>query len=429
MNKQILSILLFLLAGCSADKIPLEGAREPFIAVSENAKPDHSIANILVQVPQAINCKDWPQVGGNVTHNMPPAKLNKDLKLAWKQEIGRGSSDSQRLICGVIVTEGIVYSTDAKGEINARKLSDGSLLWSINTILDEDKTEDAMGGGLGHDGGILYATNSFGHVLAIDPKDGKIIWQKSLNSPIRSAPTIHNQRLFIVTINNELHVLEAKDGNKIWDYSGIVEPSALLGGANPAVTDEVVITAFSSGEVYALQVANGHPIWSETLTPAVRIDSVSSIPHIRARPIINEEVVYVVSHGGRMTAIDLKNGQRIWQKDIGGVRTPAIGGDFLFLITSNNDLVCLLKKTGQVRWAISMPKGNPDEPAVLWAGPVLVNDQLTVCGTNGTVQFISIKDGSIVSALTFEGSALLSPVVADETLLILTEEANLHAWR
>ncbi|NBT85469.1 MAG: pyrrolo-quinoline quinone [Alphaproteobacteria bacterium] len=420
----------FILSGCDAkDTTPLPGERESFIVLNQSLLPDPTIVQQSVIIANPVVNQNWSQVGGNTAHAMPPLAFADKPQKVWEVSMGYGSNDEQRLVAGIVVDQGVVYGMDSSGTVYAINAVSGESLWNQSTN-PEDERAQPFGGGVSVDAGVLYAATSFGEVLAMDPKDGKILWRSSAMSPIRSAPTVKDGRVYIVTISNETYAFDAKTGATIWTHSGIVEQATLLGSASPAVVDNVVIVAYSSGEVTALQAENGHVLWADMLTSAVRIDTVSSIPHIRARPVVYDNQVIAISHGGRMTAIDLKSGVRQWQKEVGGVRTPAVSGDWVFILIEQGEVLCLHRQTGQVRWAANLPKlTKEDKKAIYWAGPVIVGSELVFCGTNGQAQFLSTADGKPTKTLEFDGESIFSAVVADKTLYVLTDQAQLYAWR
>ena len=429
-NVSILNCLiaLLILAGCSETKEKLKGEREPFIIVGNSLKPDQALESMVVTLPPAQDIKDWNHVGGNPSHLVTPVMVGNDLKKVWDQHIGDGSDTYHRLITHPVVSNGLVYSMDIHGHVQARKTEDGVLVWELNTSPEEGHS-NTMGGGFAADGDFLYITTSFGDVWCVEAQSGKEVWTKELETPIRAAPTVFGGRVFVVTVNNEIFALEAKTGDELWDYAGIIEPSSLLGGSSPAACAQAVVVALTSGEIYCLSPESGRMLWSDTMTPALRIDTVSSIAHIRARPIIEGNVAYLASHGGRIAAYELSTGKKIWTKEIGALRTPVLSGDFLFAITTNDDLVCLLKSTGQVRWAASLPRKRESDDVITWAGPIAVNNQLVIVSTSEQMAFVNVADGKIDKTLNLEASCQLSPIAADKTIFTLTDSASLQAWR
>jgi outer membrane protein assembly factor BamB len=130
-----------------------------------------------------------------------------------------------------------------------------------------------------------------------------------------------------------------------------------------------------------------------------------------------------------LAAYELLSGKKIWNKDIGALRTPALAGDFLFVITTNDDLVCVLKKTGQVKWATALPRKRESEEVVTWAGPIVVNNQLVLTGTNSQMLFVNASDGEVAKTVELSDPCQLSPITANGTLFTLTDSGMLQAWR
>ena len=69
------------------------------------------------------------------------------------------------------------------------------------------------------------------------------------------------------------------------------------------------------------------------------------------------------------------------------------------------------------------------EGKILWAGPILVEDQLVLAGSNGRAVFVAARDGKTLKSLDLSDKTLLSPVAAQKTLVFLTNRANLLAYR
>lgn len=428
LNYSFLLLLALFLVGCSETKEKLKGVREPFILINDALKPDPKIASMEVGLPNPVEIKEWPCVGGSADHLMPPAKINSEISKIWESGIGDGADTYHRLITHPVVASNIVYTMDVNGSIKAFNCVDGSIIWEKN-ITPEDNPCTAMGGGFALDDNKLYVTTSFAEVWCLDAKTGKELWKQNLVNPIRAAPTVYSGRVFVVTVNNEIFSLDQDSGEEIWNYSGIIEPNSLLGGSTPAVTPGAAVVALTSGEIYVFRPETGHILWTETITPALRVDTVSSIAQIRARPIIDNNIVYLASHGGRLGAYELLTGKKIWSKDIGALRTPAIAGEFLFVVTTNDELVCILKSTGQVRWVSELPRKRESEEVVTWAGPIVVNNQLALTGTNGQMIFVDTADGKITKTFELGAPCQISPITAGGAVFLLSDSGMIQAWK
>ena len=74
-----------------------------------------------------------------------------------------------------------------------------------------------------------------------------------------------------------------------------------------------------------------------------------------ARPVIDQGVVFAVSHGGKMIAASESNGERLWTRNIGSTQMPWIAGDTVYVVDLGGKLVALVRADGKVRWATELP--------------------------------------------------------------------------
>jgi outer membrane protein assembly factor BamB len=66
---------------------------------------------------------------------------------------------------------------------------------------------------------------------------------------------------------------------------------------------------------------------------------------------------------------------------------------------------------------------------ITWAGPVLGGSQLIVLSSSGVAMFISPMTGETVWQTDLSDKGYLGPVIADNALYLLTDDANLSAYR
>ena len=360
---------------------------------------------------------------------MPHLAIGEAPTVAWRVDVGRGTGGDAWLLAQPVIAGGRVFTMDSDAEVRALDADTGDLLWSRELSSDDD---GILGGGLGIANGRLYATTGSGQVVALDTASGQEVWRKSLDGPIRAAPTIRDGRVFVVTIANRLFALAADDGRELWNHAGLTEVAGLVGGAAPAVDRGVVVAPFSSGEAVALRAENGRVVWTESLTSLRRADAVTSLAHIRGRPVIDGGLVYVVGHSRRTVAIDFRTGTRLWEASVGGFQGPWAAGDFVYVMTREAELVCLTRSGGLVRWVTKLPRYEDEEDRedpIFWAGPVLAGNRLFVAGSTGELLSISPATGEIVDRTRLPASVLIPPSVARKTLYLLTEDAELIALR
>jgi outer membrane protein assembly factor BamB len=206
----------------------------------------------------------------------------------------------------------------------------------------------------------------------------------------------------------------------------------MLVSSSAAVAGDMVVVPYTSGEVFALQAQNGQVNWSEVLSHTGQVTALSQIDDVAGRPVIDRDVVYAISQSGVMAAVNANSGQRMWARDIGGIQTPWAAGDYVYVLDNNDQVICLTRKEGRIRWIHQLPEwSDPDdkEDRVVWAGPVLVSNRLIVTSSNGYAESISPYTGKLLGRVEIPGPTIIAPVVANGTMYIYTADAELVALR
>jgi len=420
-------------SGGDDDATRLPGNRISVLQFQETLEPDPTLASQDVVLPAAVANSEWAQPGGTPAHNLGHVALPGRLSEAWRVSVEGGSSTSP-LLSPPIVAGGRVYVLDTDFDLHAFDEATGAEIWTVN-MKREDQEGEAFGGGVSFFNGRLFVTTGFGEGIAVDPQDGSVIWRQRIAGPIRSAPTVADGRVFIVATDNQLVTLatEPVSGRVYqWAHTGILEQAALLGGSSVAVSNDTVIVPYSSGELFALRAENGRVAWQDNLAGARQGFNVAALADIRGLPVVDRGVVFAMSHSGRLAAIDERTGRRIWEQDIGGINTPWVAGDWLFVLSNEAQLVALARDTGRVRWITQLAAfEDPDdrEDPIAWAGPILAGGRLILVNSEGELVEVSPQTGEIVATSDLPDATFIPPVVANNTLFVLTDDGDLVAYR
>jgi len=435
-SKLVLSLVaaLFALGACDwfggPDKTPIAGERIAVIAQDRSVEPDRRLADLPVRLPDPVVNNAWAQAGGTPTHAMQHL-AGEGFNIAWRADVGSGISRDGRISATPIVAAGKIFAVDAGVQVSAFDAAEGGTLWRFDVRPAGDGSGGA-GGGVAFDNGRLYVGTGFAQVIALDAETGAEVWRTTLTAPVRGAPTVGGGRVFAITADNQTHSLDADTGRKAWAHAGISESAGIYGGSSPALFQNIVLAAYSSGELFALRADNGRVMWAESLAGALRSDAVSSLADIRGFPVIDRGVVYAASHSGRVAAIDLRSGGRIWEQDFGSLYTPWVAGDFIFVTTVENEVVAVTRRDGRVRWVQKLPAwrdATRKRGRIVWTGPVLVGGRLFLASSEGEAVVLSATSGAIETRFGIAGSVTAAPIVANRTIYVLTDSATLIALR
>lgn len=448
MHKPSIGLLLITalaVSGCGVFKpskkrgTPTLGERIPVLNFETRAEAEAELADLAVVLPPAETNADWAQPGGSAAKVAGQLTLAETLTPAWTAAIGKGSTGQRRLNAAPVVMGGKVFTMDTAGDVKAFDAASGRTAWQAHISLvvgDEKKKKKnenaAFGGGVSGGDGRVFATTGYGIIAAYDAGTGTQLWQQKLGTPLRGAATVAGNRVYALTQDNQLYALSADKGETLWTVSGTVEVAGLLGAGAPAVAQDTVVVGFSSGELNALRAENGRTVWADALARTGRSTAMAALSDIDASPVIDRGRVYAIGHGGRMAALELATGQRVWERNFAGTSMPWVAGEFIFLVTLEGEVVCLKRSDGKVRWVYQLQHyGNAKKKTnpIHWQGPVLASERLYLTGSNKQMVVISPYTGKQITSYKLPAPAYLPPVVAGNMAYVLTDDGKLTAYR
>jgi len=428
-------------------KSKLRGERISVMASDEALRIDDTLKGVDVVLPPPYKNAEWPEPGGYASNAMYHLEASGPLRRIWDQDAGKGSDKDSRLTAAPIVADGRVFVLDSEAHVFAFDAQSGHALWDrsiapegaddslIFGLFGTDNSVDpskGFGGGVAYDDGKIFVTSGFGDVVALDARSGKKVWTQSLGVPIVNAPTANGGRVFVSTQQNHLYALAQNDGRRLWDHQGISESAGILESTSAAVAGEYVLVPYSSGEIYAIRVLNGRSAWNDVLTHSGVSTALSELDDIAGRPVIDRDIVFAISHSGIMAAINLNTGDRLWSRDIGGIQTPWAAGDYVYVLSTEQQVICLTRKEGKVKWIHQLQRWQDPEDKkgpIVWAGPVLVSDRLVLVSSNGIAAALSPYTGVLIGKMEIPAGTYIAPVIANGTMYLYTSNAELVALR
>lgn len=426
------------------ENAPDEDDRISILALEEQLSADPRYLGAVVDVPPSYVNASWPQPGGEADHTLHHIAATLELDVAWKTDIGTASERS-RLTSPPIVVNDRVFVVDAEARVSSLNAENGELIWrtELTPELKErfrfreifrrtGPAQIGFGGGVAFDQGRVFVTSGFGFIAALDALSGEELWRVETSAPVRTPPTAHRGMVFFITNTNEFIAINQETGEKEWTFQSFEETARFLSSASPAAAGDLVVAPFSSGELVAFIADSGRAMWEETLARQSRLTALSSLNDIAGSPVIDRGLVFVVSHGGRLAAIDIRSGQTIWETTVASLQMPWVAGDYLFIISVDGELACISRTDGGVIWVSQLPRFENEKKRkgrITWAGPILAGDHLVLVSNDREVVKVSPTTGEIVETVKIDGGSVVAPVVANETLYILTEEGKLIAMR
>lgn len=431
-----------------------EGQRISILEFEQQLAPSAALSgrDFFLPGPQAATA--WTQPGGNAENSVEHVIAAPEFSVAWKRNIGAGSSNTRQVMAPVVADGGKVFVLDGEAGVTAVDSGTGAVLWKADVKVDEqDKGKRFLGigfgggaGGGGFGGGVavsdgkVFVSSGYRTMTALDAATGAVIWRSTVDLPIHGAPTVSGQRVFVIDVDNQLIAFNVNTGQQDWSYRGITEPARIMRASSPAVSGDTVIAPFSSGELVALRASNGQPVWQEVLSRTSRTSALSEIRDIAGRPVISRGSVYAISHSGVLQAMDIRSGQPKWSLPVAGVNAPLPVGDVVYVVSKAGELTVVNRESGQVYWTRDLNQGRVrQEGGVLgfgkrtvrptWSGPILASNRLVLVNSDGEAVAFDPKTGAQQSSVKLGAAAYIAPAAYNGALYVLTDKGELVSIR
>ncbi|CAK7192425.1 Outer membrane protein assembly factor BamB [Commensalibacter sp. Nvir] len=366
------------------------------------------------------------------------------VRKQWSCRIGSGNFEPSFLSYvalgskgrGIINTTPVVennrfYTVDAIGKVTAFDWRTQKIIWRMDPRKKGSKSSN-LGGGIGLTDEALYVVDGVAETLKLDKHTGKIIWRVNVGTPGRSAPTIVNNQVFFGTINGSLFCLDTKTGNQIWSYQTDNVQTKIFGQPAPAYYDGIIVAGFGSGDLVALRAETGEEIWTDTLGKGGR-DSSTDFNAVSALPVIVDGTVYAISVGSVLVAMDVRSGRRLWEREAAGQNALVINQDWLFVLSLDQQLACLDRITGRVRWVTQLrrfKKIKKSKGPIAWYGPFLGGGQLICisdCFENGIIT-VDPATGKVTKIIKTDIVPAFAPLIVNKHLLVVGQDGKLTAF-
>ena len=423
--------LNFLNFGDSSEEKILEGKRIDISTSSKEIKINTEISNIPVELEKVIKNSDWQQQGKNSLNSPENLFINQKINLLWKKDIGDGDGTYNKIYAQPVGNKSSIFVVDSEGKLVSLNIKDGSLNWEINVLPKDESINTNIDGGLALDNESLIFSSSYGEIISINIIDGKTIWKTNINKPVQGAPSISNNLVYQMTVNNELYAIDINTGNELWRYTGSHVSAISNGSSSPAIYNNLVIFPSNTGEIVALDSLTGSLLWTSSLVIEGAISGSLELTDIDSGPVINEGLIYSSSLSGKFAVIDLISGSFLWEVPIKTSNDPIVNGNSVFIASDDGRVISLLRSNGEVRWIANIYEaikiqldGSP-----VCSKPILAKDDILLACHDGNIFKIDSRSGEYINLFNLGASTFISPIIIDGQIIFYTEDAEVIVYR
>ncbi|HET8711510.1 MAG TPA: outer membrane protein assembly factor BamB [Spongiibacteraceae bacterium] len=347
---------------------------------------------------------------------LPDFKAEREFDKLWSHGIGNGDGKLYNRLTPAIHEQKIVAAA-ANGKVEAYDRISGRSLWDADI-------DQPICGGVGIGGGLVLVATEDGRLWALDESNGKTLWKTQLEGQVLAPPQSDGNIVVAVTFSGDLVGLDAKTGAKKWLYAGGSPVLSLRASSTPVLYDTVAITGLSNGKVIAVELASGQPVWETRVGVAQGSSEIERQNDVAGNLLIDDDILYAVSFQGRLAALDLHSGRRLWETNASSYVGLSTGFSNIYVVAASGNITAFTKNNQGARWEQTALARRQLSGSAVLDSYVLVGD------FEGYLLALSQIDGHFVAREHVGGDGLrVAPIVVDDIAYVYSNGGKLAAYK
>jgi outer membrane protein assembly factor BamB len=388
---------------------------------------------ILVLFAIGLGGCNWIKSLGKKDNVEPPTPLTEftptvQVNKLWSEGAGDGAGESGAKLAPTVV-DGHLYAASVDGVVKAIDAASGRTIWEKRLgdrkgwLWKRGANSLRWSGGPAVQGDLLVVGTLDGNVYALSAADGSERWKVAVSSEVISRPAISEGVVVVRTIDGRLSGLDTKDGSRKWVFDQSVPALSLRGNSAPIIINDAVYDGFDNGKVIAVRLADGNPLWAQTLSTGEGRTEVERLADVDGDLFPMGGNIVAVGYRGQVATIIAQSGRPLWQRDVSSYGGAAVGDAAVVLADADGNVWAYDPGTGASLW-------KQDQLKYRWLGTPAVQGKYVVVGdSEGFVHWLSLDEGKFVARERLSKKAIESaPVVVGDTVYIEDVVGHIGAY-
>jgi outer membrane protein assembly factor BamB len=358
-------------------------------------------------------CSLLPSSLGGGPEKPKPAELQADPKLisvrqAWSARIG--TVDFPLVIA-------------MNGNVAALASGDGTVV-GLDATTGREQWRGSAGGpiaaGVGFDGGTAAVITRSNELVAL--ASGREVWRQKLTALSYTPPLVAGARVFVLGADRSVAAFDGGTGRRLWAQQRTGDPLVLRqAGVLLPVGDTLVVG--QGGRLVGMNPLNGSVRWEAPIATARGINDIERLVDLVGRVSRVGDSVCARAFQAAVGCVDTARGQLAWTQRANGVEGVHGDGSFVYGSETDGRVLAWRRESGQRAWV---------NEHLLHRGigtPLALGRSVVVGDAFGFVHLLSRDDGSLLTRLATDGSAIVAaPTLAANNLLVVTRNGGVFAF-
>ncbi len=277
-----------------------------------------------------------------------------------------------------------------------------------------------LSAGVGSDGRFSAVVTEANELVVIDGTKER--WRARLPARVVTAPLVAGERVFIQAVDRTVQAYDALDGRKLWSLSRSGEALALAQpGVLLAVKDMLVVGLGS--RLVAIDPLLGNVRNEMALANPRGTNEVERLADLVGPAARLGDSVCARAFQAAVTCADVERNRTAWSRNLGGYQGVAGDADQVYAADASDRITAWRRNSGDVAWTSERLRNRTLSTPVALPAAVVFGD------FEGWLHFLSRERGDTLLRLPTDGSAVAALVRSGTTLLAVSRNGGVYAYR
>ncbi|MGB2078423.1 MAG: outer membrane protein assembly factor BamB [Vibrio sp.] len=334
----------------------------------------------------------------------------------WSNSVGSGVGQFFSKLAPAYDGIDKIFVASRDGDVKAINSDTGETVWDIEI---ESKGPARLAGGITAALDKMVIGSENGMVYAISNDDGSILWQQKVDGEIVSKPLIDSGLVVVNTSKGSLVGLSELDGSQMWEINNDVPNLTLRGESSPVTVAGGVFWGMSNGRLGAAILERGQVLWQQPIGTPKGATEIDRIVDVDSTPLIVDSTLFTVGINGQLVAVDLRSGQPMWKRPYSSALDLASDGSDVFVVTDKDRVAAVDMRSGTELWS------NKKLEYRQLTAPTVINNYVVVGDTEGYLHWMDPYSGDFVAQQLIEKDGIaVPPLVLSDGYVVVTRDGS-----
>jgi outer membrane protein assembly factor BamB len=350
----------------------------------------------------------------------PPSELldfekSADVREIWSSGTGEGV-DRTGARPRPAYSDDRVFITDVEGGLLAFDAGNGKRLW-------QHKSDERLVSGADAHDGLVVAGSIDGLVIAMDAATGDQRWSSRVSSELLVAPVIAGDIVVVRTNDGRVHGLNSGDGTRVWQFDRGSPLISLRGNGPTLISGGRAYIGYDNARIVALSVADGDLLWEQTIARPDGRTELERMNDVDGELQLIDDALYSITYRGQVTALSIDNGRPLWGRDLSSYAGLSSSGDALYAVDDEGVLWALDRRSGSSLW-------KQDALSHRWmTTPITMGEYVVLGDLEGYVHWLRREDGATAARFRLGKKGIrAAPLVVGNRVYVASVDGRLAGY-